>query len=176
MAYIRPMKNRAESNWSHMEIARNQLVGLSGFYGYFVDRFNDVYSARRKSKPLAPWKNAFPSGAVVERLNLFDDEGKRRQLSRRKILIETLGLAEFERREGMRENRVEIVATEKAAQLAWAKLEEIEDQRILDEIHADDETTTEEQFQNLEPFIKELIIKNRKRKAAKAAETLGELF
>ena len=109
-------------------------VELEGFSGYFVDRFNEVVSFRtHKGKTVNPWPAPCGSGVVIDKFNLFDDEGNRRQLSRRKVLTSTLGKEEFQRRENLRENMVEILAGERKAKNIARKKRELESKKVLDE-------------------------------------------
>lgn len=152
-----------------------QLVPLLDYMGYFVDRFNDIYSAHRTKTPLAIWPNVFKSGAIVERVTLFDNEGKRRQLSRCKTLIGTLGKEEYEHREALREERAPILAKEKKEYEARLEQEERERLAMLAEIHKDDKPFTGD-LNQLDPIVANMLKKARDRKAKREQEALGDLF
>lgn len=112
------------------------LVALYGFSGYYVDRFNDIYSFRTSGGDLLALCLNRTKDRVLECVALVDNGGKRKCRSRHKILVEAYGnlyvrnleaplygkeidaaikkygKEEFERREKLRENKTEILAEE----------------------------------------------------------------
>lgn len=155
---------------------------LEGFSGYYVNRFNDVYSFRSiHGKILNPWLAPCGSGAKIAKLTLFDDEGKRRQLSRRKVLICTLGKTEFDRREALRAERAPILAKEAAEAAERKRKADEEEERFLREvIHKDTNFTSDVPLHQMDPHVAKRVEQARlarKQKADKLKkETLGDLF
>jgi len=178
------MKRKETREYSPSDLIKRQhnLIPLLGFHGYYVDRFNDIYSFYSdaacspigEGKQLKVYKNQ-TNDRTLECCTLFDDEGKRCFRSRRKILIDTLGKEEFERREALREERAPILAKEKKEAEARREQEEREHLAMLAEIHKDDEPFTGD-LNQLDPIVANMLKTARDRKAKREQEALGDLF
>lgn len=142
-------------------ITEKCLVPLVGYGGYYVDRWNDVYSFQMaEGAVIKPWDTPQSPGRL--RLTLFGDTGgKKHRVSREKILVQSYGLAvvrreyvsypgymieraikrhgkwEFDQREKSRDNRLAIEAKENAARDMLAKQRQGESEKKFTKEYAE---------------------------------------
>lgn len=109
----------------------HRLVALPGFSGYYVDRFNSIIGFQSPNAKYLQTYIKKQGKYATECLQLYDDEGVRRLVSRRKLLITALGVTEYERREKLRPRREEIEAEEARVIEERRKEEEVEHHKEL---------------------------------------------
>lgn len=174
------------------------FVALCGFPGYYADRFNDVISFRRSTgRKIHPWGAVCGSGTRIEKLTLFDASGNRRQVSRRKVLINTYGVAQlgkvgthmqdaeayalikvwglsvFDQRELSSANRSATLEREAQEAAERAKKVAIETAEMLKEIHKDDFAGPKVPMHMLDPVVQKMILSARKHRRSR---DLGDLY
>lgn len=161
-------------------ISQNELDGLDAipeFNGYFVDRFNDVYSYRAHKRHLkVPQRQRCGSGNVSLRLCLYDNNGKRRVISRRKVLISALGKSEFESREELRQNKTEILKAEAEAKAEEQKRRQEQAKAEHEQWEAEQKEKETERRVSEEREKFEALLAKERQKSHKHKTCLGELY
>ena len=112
------MKNHWQadkSNPNYWKWQNDEMVKIPGFSGYYISRFLDIVSFRSSEGNVVHAHEDKNGKYTLLWVQLFDDSGKRRQLSVNKLYKSVLGVEEHARREKLQLNRVAVVMHEEEA-------------------------------------------------------------